>query len=362
MQPKYLKGLDGIRAIACIVVLVFHIDQFLPLFGLRSLGYHATGMAGYSVILFFVLSGFLITYLLLIEKRNSGRIDTIRFYKRRMLRIWPVYYLVVVVAAVLVSSGILPLARLEFRTALGNYLLLGPNISFAFGLSILSIVPLWSVGVEEQFYSFWPLVINGSGKIFRALVKIIILYLILKVFLRYMENGIFYKLVSLSSFDSMALGGIFAFLAFSESRILKVFYHPLVQLFAWAFLLVSILYKPVHVATLLDNEMHSFFYAILILNLSMNPNSLLHLEHRIFRFLGKISYGIYMYHMTVVVLLSFSLRGVLSEMKNASLQYALVFIAVISLTLFISHISFRYFENIFLRWKFSLTPVVRGAE
>lgn len=66
----HFKGLNDIRAIAAMIVLVFHIDQVIRFFGLKSIGFYQTGMPGYGVTLFFVLSGFLITRLLLIEQNE----------------------------------------------------------------------------------------------------------------------------------------------------------------------------------------------------------------------------------------------------------------------------------------------------
>jgi len=92
-QKIHFPGLNGIRAIAAMTVLIFHIDQFLPHFDLKPV-FHGPGMAEYAVTLFFVLSGYLITHLLLLEKEKFQKIDLPKFYIRRILRIWPIYYAV----------------------------------------------------------------------------------------------------------------------------------------------------------------------------------------------------------------------------------------------------------------------------
>jgi peptidoglycan/LPS O-acetylase OafA/YrhL len=97
----HLRGLNGIRAIAAVAVLISHISLALPLFGLDPLFTDKKGepagvlMASYGVTMFFVLSGFLITYLLLQEKEIQ-QIHIRHFYFRRILRIWPLYYLFLV--------------------------------------------------------------------------------------------------------------------------------------------------------------------------------------------------------------------------------------------------------------------------
>jgi peptidoglycan/LPS O-acetylase OafA/YrhL len=351
MNEIYFKGLNGIRAIACLLVLLFHIDQFIPLFGIKSLGYHTSGMACYGVILFFVLSGFLITYLMLAEKKRSGQVNLMKFYKRRILRIWPAYYLAIAISAALVITGIISIAPHEFRTVLANNILLGPHIAYAFGLGILSIQPLWSVGVEEQFYSFWPLVVNRSGRMFRALLGVILVYLTVKIFLRYFEHGPLYYLISISAFDSMAIGGICAYLVFIKSRYIRLIYHPFIQVIAWLFLLISIFYKPVHIATLFDQEIHSVFYAILIVNVATNPNTLVRLENKFMNYIGTISYGIYVFHMTVVVLLAYFLKDTIQIINVTVFQYVITYVLITVFTILLSHGSYRYYESYFLRLK-----------
>lgn len=74
----YFKGLNGIRAIASLIVLLWHTDQFSYLFNINSIGIHENGMANYAVNMFFVLSGFLITFLLLIEKVFNLKLNNIK--------------------------------------------------------------------------------------------------------------------------------------------------------------------------------------------------------------------------------------------------------------------------------------------
>ena len=85
----YLPGLNGLRAIAALSVVVSHITIALPDFGLEKIG--DWGFAAHGVTLFFTISGFLITYLLLLEKKKQ-KINIKKFYARRILRIWPLYY------------------------------------------------------------------------------------------------------------------------------------------------------------------------------------------------------------------------------------------------------------------------------
>ena len=95
----HFPGLNGIRAIAAFIVVFFHINATMWFFGSKPIHYfeQRDEMSRHAVVLFFVLSGYLITYLLIQEKEKFGRIAIRKFYVRRILRIWPLYYLCVAV-------------------------------------------------------------------------------------------------------------------------------------------------------------------------------------------------------------------------------------------------------------------------
>ena len=96
----HFPGLNGIRAIAAISVILLHSNQMLPIFNQNPL-FKGTEIAELSVVLFFVLSGFLITFLLLEEKERFGKINVKNFYLKRILRIWPPYFLALILAVLL---------------------------------------------------------------------------------------------------------------------------------------------------------------------------------------------------------------------------------------------------------------------
>jgi peptidoglycan/LPS O-acetylase OafA/YrhL len=148
----YFPGLNGLRAIAAIAVVLSHIDQCSYLFGLKSIGFCNSGIASDGVTLFFVLSGFLITFLLLKEKKVSSNINIRNFYIRRVLRIWPIYYTVIIVTCFLL--GYVPTIGYKRQTLIPSislFALMMANISYVL-YCFTSLAPLWSVGVEEQFY------------------------------------------------------------------------------------------------------------------------------------------------------------------------------------------------------------------
>lgn len=145
MKPSYFPQLDGVRGIAILIVMGGH---FLPL------PRHANLLASLGVELFFCLSGFLITRILLALPHRNGResrhgLGT--FYARRVLRIFPIYYLTIVAAA-LASAG----PPREHFLRLATYTVGVPGLP---GLSLGEASHLWSLSMEEQFYLVWPFVI-----------------------------------------------------------------------------------------------------------------------------------------------------------------------------------------------------------
>lgn len=140
----HLPGLNGLRAIAALSVMWSHVFQYT--FGNWGIKGCALPVVADGVTLFFVISGFLITYLLLNEQKESNRVSIPKFYIRRILRIWPIYYLYLVIALTVTSTWNDP--------CIWYYIFFGANIPFVLSIGIWPIVHYWSIGVEEQFYMF----------------------------------------------------------------------------------------------------------------------------------------------------------------------------------------------------------------
>ncbi len=357
----YFPGLNGIRAIAAVIVLIFHIDLSASLFGLSPLGIFSNGMAGYGVLLFFVLSGYLITYLLMAEKEKFQSVSLRKFYIRRILRIWPIYYLVILITIIIILliPGFLPQSENNLFNTLALYSFFLPNIGFALNYIIPTISPLWSVGVEEQFYAFWPILVNKIQNVLYALLGVIVVYLLIKGGFRYFENGIVYSLVYKTSFDCMAIGGLGAYLAYTKSKYLHILYHPFIQAVAWFVLLSSIVYKPLHLFSFLDMEINAIFYVIIILNVSTNIKTIINLEYHVFDYIGKISYGIYVFHMTILFFISFIIKHVLQlKFAGTFTDYFVVYSTCILSTIMVARFSYNHFESFFLRFKNGFSKIL----
>jgi peptidoglycan/LPS O-acetylase OafA/YrhL len=166
----YLEHLDGFRTLAFLAVFANHC--LAPVVATLDLGTGVVGLLGHVAVsqgetavgFFFVLSGFLITYLLIVEQRTHGRIDLARFYARRTLRIWPLYFFVLAIVFIIIPSA-LALLRLPPRVLnehapwywvfLSNFDQLRVHIAGLRAEPTLSLT--WSIAVEEQFYLTWGL-------------------------------------------------------------------------------------------------------------------------------------------------------------------------------------------------------------
>ena len=165
--PFYRPELDGLRFFAFLAVYIVHTVGFgiehphkqLPNWLGDLMG--TIGLAGvFGVDLFFVLSSYLITELLLRERAARGELDVKAFYIRRMLRIWPLYFLFVFAAYAL--TFVVPSEGLTWKHVLGYLLFVGNWVYFLMPVTTVA-APLWSVSLEEQFYLIWPWVIRRSG-------------------------------------------------------------------------------------------------------------------------------------------------------------------------------------------------------
>jgi peptidoglycan/LPS O-acetylase OafA/YrhL len=154
-SPAWLPQLDGLRGVSILMVLSAHV--YAP-------GWHAL-QGRYGVTVFFVLSGFLITGLLLREEQDTGGISLVSFYVRRAFRLFPIYYLVLGIYCVLIFLlGLRPDGRPGFADALPWYVFYLQDIpyfrdrSHAGGPIAVPFYQTWSLGIEEKFYLLWPVV------------------------------------------------------------------------------------------------------------------------------------------------------------------------------------------------------------
>jgi peptidoglycan/LPS O-acetylase OafA/YrhL len=350
MKVFYLPGLNGVRAIACLMVFYTHINSTIGT--AYGFPYHGVDLGAFGVTIFFSLSGFLITTLLLQEKKANGKINFKKFYTRRILRIWPLYYLVVLLGFFGFLFHPQPDEKLSYFL---YYIFFIGNYAFMATKAIWSINPLWSVGVEEQFYAMWPFLIR-SKKVIRNLLLFIFIFLLVKLFAKN-TGKLFYYFLANTGLDCMAIGGVLAYLRFTDSGLLKFLFNRMVQTVAWLILALSLVVK-FHIISFLDQEIYSFIAGIVILNVSYNGRSIISLENKPLNYIGKISFGIYAYHMFIIFIWT-SLFPSSSVARIPFFPYLVPFI-LLAISILISHLSYFHFEKRFLMLKdrFSIIKTV----
>ena len=367
----YFPNLNGLRFIAAFLVIIHHVEQIKSLYEIDNIwnSSFVQIIGEQGVVLFFVLSGFLITYLLLEEENRTGTIKIRNFYLRRILRIWPLYFFLGFLAlAVLpqISLFVLPgyghdviYRHLSTKILLFTFFL--PNLMPFLGGIIPYASQTWSIGTEEQFYLIWPWLMKNIRKYRIALMLAIILGYILTAralwsshtdFLpfKYYISGFW----SLFNIDCMAIGGFLAILLHTQNRFLKFFRNNIA--FYASLLLVSYMLSKGVVIEHVYKETYAILFGIIILNFASNPNLHFNLEAGIFKYLGKISYGLYMYHpiaiaLTVAAAISFKLPFNI-----------FIYPVSVGLTVLLAGLSYKYFESVFLRVKLHYSTVRSGDD
>lgn len=358
-DKPYYPNLNGLRFIAATFVFINHAEVIQGLFKLSNAANirTVTLLGKMGVVIFFVLSGYLITMLLLKEQCETGIVNIRKFYLRRILRIWPLYFLIIAFALLIApNTDFFHVPNLESALSSSNFLqvtilfiFILPNLIYS-GIGIIPYAAqTWSIGTEEQFYLIWPLLIKyvrNKGFLF---ISIILGYNLVKLTLSYLQHDSLLARQLLDfwhyfNIDCMALGALGAWLVFSKKeKILKLLYNPLVQIFTY--LLTMLLLGFGVEFRYLHFEIYSFLFVIIIVNLASNKRSIISLENSLLNYLGKISYGIYMYHFIALVITA---RLLLSFHLDNSLIF---YLTATLLTVTISSLSYHYFENYFLKLK-----------
>lgn len=350
---KHLPNLDVLRFFLASLVILFHVPQLcrnqeLPFYDGLPIFHRGTE----AVFMFFVLSGFLIIRLIYKEKK-LGLFSIKAFYIRRMLRILPLYYLIVVFGFTFYNV-ILPFFDIPFEN---NYNLFdGILLTLFFLPNIFSVLYepggileiLWSIGVEEQFYLIIaPLFYSfNKDKIFKIIVIFTLVYFLVFHFLLFEEIGEFHFY-----FYFLFSGGIVAILEekgkLNRLKSSKIVSYTLISItilyFTTNLFITSIIW--------LDHLFMVVLFPLFIYSLAF-CNIGFKIENKILVYLGKISYGIYMFHviaLNMVVFLFIKIENLafLSSTSIIIFIYSLTF----AITIIMAHLSYKYYESYFLRLK-----------
>jgi peptidoglycan/LPS O-acetylase OafA/YrhL len=367
----HFHGLDSLRFWAALFVIIGHIPMNQDSVGLPSPSYGALFFRGApAVSFFFTLSGFLITYLLLAELRRTGGVHVGSFYLRRVCRIWPLYFLIVGFG-LFFYNALLPRLHIPYKIeytipfALLLYSFFLPNLMNSLYTVGGILNPLWSIGVEEQFYLFWaPAVKRFHARLPRVCWIVLGLSLIGFCLNHFglLGTGRSWKFFSQLKFHFMAAGGLCAvWLHRKRDTLLSlpVFTNRFLQIALFAVLLDFYLADFAGWGWFSEEIVQIVLYSWLIVTVAANPRNVIPAGNRFFEYLGKISYGIYMYHMIAVYTTSQVFKTSSWWHGHLWLYCVAYYAMALALVLLIAHFSYRWLELPFLRLKerrFSLLP------
>ncbi len=286
---RYIPQLDGLRAVAISLVLLHHV--FTTWFwapaprALVSIAHY--GVVGVDI--FFVLSGYLITSILL---RSGGGLPALRhFYFKRILRIWPIYYLLLSFVIIEAWWTRTPYQWAHCLVFVQNYLTAWPTHP--------DFNQTWSLCVEEHFYLVWPLLVLFLPRRVLPAIAAAVVFASPLVRLLGLHSGMDLKqLYSYTQYrlDGIALGSLLALLTLNSRSVRRIGWLTFVPCLAaalWTTMRLGAL-APVRVA-LADSFFALAFFGLLCLTLEYRPLAAA-LSIRPLRYIGRISYGLYMIH------------------------------------------------------------------
>jgi len=343
-ELKYYSSLDGLRALAALGVIIAHFFTVknIPEFPVVA---RFSALGGTGVSLFFVLSGFVITRILL-HSRN-GQNYFMSFYVRRILRIFPLYivsllcYYYIPYLLEIVDSYPPFSQQIYFWTYLQNF-------ARTFNWPSAGPTHFWSLSVEEHFYFLWPAIIYFAyqreiNTLFYFSFSLLLFPLVLRYIM--LSKGLEIDVFTFTRLDQLTLGGILAILEL-KGYLNKKYFKQYLIVFASGVLLI--------ILTSVLNEFgkdlfkHNAFgicyFGLIALVVVSSSRSVVTkvLCLPVMQYLGKISYGLYVWHSFASQLVNIYLRT----------DYVLInFVFLLLLTILISAVSFKFLETPFLKLK-----------
>jgi peptidoglycan/LPS O-acetylase OafA/YrhL len=354
----YRPELDVLRFFAFLGVFVFHAAprtmDFYNAAGyprwLSSVLIPMFGAGAYGVDLFFALSAYLITSLLLRERAATGALDLRGFYLRRILRIWPLYLAFVAFAAF--SAKLFPGQHLPMRYVVGYSLLAGNWIYVFYGLPASFATPLWTVSIEEQFYLAWPLALRKASVRTMAIIAIGVLVVanawrvwlaVSAAHVEQIEYNTFTRLDPIASGILIALFG-HKLPSFTRlQRALLLCAGVVTWIAVYAFTVTSLRLKFTTWRMAVGHPFTALASAAVLLAVLGAQHAFL--RNQILLYLGKISYGLYVLHEFAHFC---AIRLVHASTPGMVLAQSIVGLA---LTIALAAASYRWLESPFLRLK-----------
>lgn len=350
---QHFHSFDALRFFAFFKVFLLH----LPLAAFPAFNYLKAG-GGTGVLFFFVLSGFLITYILLVEKKQAGHINLRHFFLRRVLRIWPLYYLMLLFA--FCTPWLLALLHLGSSqegyspnwlvsaSFLENYHMIltndHPNVS--------PLTVTWSLCIEEHFYILWGVLFYFLP--LRRLPLIFVAGFLVALISRpiFLSRG-WPTIDILTNLDFFVYGAVPAYLLVERPQVLK----PIAEVpFALKLVLVALILAYVVISPNSSYRAQPYIEPVFLglsfsflLTMTLPKQNAIRIGDRSpLSRLGQYTYGLYLYHTIIINLLVHLWPAPLLDKPLPALGFGLL---ALGASIAVSILSYHFFEKIFLRWK-----------
>ena len=355
MREKF-HTFDALRFFSFFLVFMSHLPYtlFPTLSFLKTKG-------DVGVYFFFVISGFLITYIILLEKKEKNTFDFKKYFIRRILRIWPLYYFILTFA--FLTPLILSFIGLS-STNIGyepNWLLSGlflENYVIIYHNDFANVSPLpvlWSLCIEEHFYIIWGIALffTRMNKIPYWILSIILISNLSRVF--FYQNNVMFKEI-LTNFDYFMYGAIPAYLYVNYKENALEFIKKIPDVFKKGILTFTVIYVLAanHFSfaykQLIDPIVLGMFFSAVIFIILPKENGFKIKDSNIFSKLGVYTYGLYVFH-PIIINLSVQLYRKSGLQLSEIILFMVIFIFSIVCVILASYLSYHFFEKHFLKLK-----------
>jgi peptidoglycan/LPS O-acetylase OafA/YrhL len=362
LQPAsfYRPELDVLRFFAFFAVFINHTSS--PSVSFYTARHFPRAIAevlastsragGFGVDLFFLLSAYLITSLLLRERAATGTISLRNFYIRRCLRIWPLYFFALFVAA------LWPIAqwRMSPHYVVGYSLFMGNWMSAYYGSPASFMAILWSVSVEEQFYMSWPIVpkwANQRGIVMIALILIAVAWGVRFHIERQMINESWVWHNTFVHLDPIAFGILIAVILKANILYLKAGLRTLLLAIGLGIIVTVGHFSQTSADFVLFGYPAAAIGCVAVFFAVAGADISKRIWNRKLVHLGKISYGLYVYHSLSLYLSSLLYHGRTSR----PFWFGMYWLTALLLTIVLAHFSYKWMETPFLQMKNRFTIV-----
>lgn len=367
---KYFPGFNGLRFISISFVILSHLLTFKTNFGFTEYTLPISDiLVHFGTQFFFAGSGFLITYLLLVERQKNNRISLKDFYARRILRIWPAYFLLIFLALIIVLK--MPFFRIPGLTDaylqtdyqkgnLLHFLFLPHIVPFLFP-TVPYVHQTYTIGIEEQFYFLWGLLFCFIPRLNKKIFLTVILIIMGANFIHdvWYDTGnintitsLFFKtstFVKYSHISTFALGALFAFAFIEEKKWLHIFKSKAFQVLFYIGVVLCVCFQ--FTLPYFNDEFVAMIMLITLGIAIFKETSIINYDAPWLSFLGKISYGIYLFHVFAIVFAAKMGLSIFNFKTETPFIFWILFAITMLLSILFGFISFYAVESFFLKLK-----------